>query len=393
MIGFCLGLGLGQLAVPLDGDLPAPPPPPPPPPPPDPDPGPTPDVLQIDTLADGTFEITIDDGVVTLTLTSPAIYAGTYTVDSTALASGPVNIVPPVLSGTPAVGETLTLTPGLWVYDAAAGTPVVTYPAPAGLTLDTDGASYVVQPEDAGTALSVTERATDSNGTRTVQSNGLAVPSSASLSVDLIGAPVMIQQGTGTATITVDLTGYAAGDTIALVYGQQGTPTGATLGGASMQKETTEEAATGWGGSGGRSTLFTHVLTADGAPGTEITVNTNVTTVHAFVLVGIKDGSIDVFARQYANDGLGFDLLVTPNGTRNTIVVAALGRREPFSGDGMSFSANLTSVFNAPADGTIAAGAAFARADDVPAGAFAITADGAATNRASLIALAISETS
>ena len=107
MSGIGLGLGLGNLAdAPGFGPL-------------------VPAVLSVTKLPDGTLQITAADGTLTLTILSPSPFAGSYEITTEALAAGPVNLVPPTIAGTGAVGSTLTATPGLWAFDAAGPAPVL----------------------------------------------------------------------------------------------------------------------------------------------------------------------------------------------------------------------------------------------------------------------------
>lgn len=67
--------------------------------------------------------ILIEDGAVTITLLS-GIYTGTYSTDYTgaaltvsALQAAPMCLVQPAIAGTVGVGNTLNITPGLWLYE------------------------------------------------------------------------------------------------------------------------------------------------------------------------------------------------------------------------------------------------------------------------------------
>ncbi len=60
-------------------------------------------------------DLTPQSGIISFELTQPEIYAGTYTVDSSQLAAGPVNLVPPqVVEATDNPGW-LVMIPGLWL--------------------------------------------------------------------------------------------------------------------------------------------------------------------------------------------------------------------------------------------------------------------------------------
>jgi hypothetical protein len=111
---------------------------------------------------EGEFVVNTAPGELTITVAAPAEYAGDYTVRTADLADGPVNLVPPQISGSPRAGATLEALPGLWAIDETTtsfdvarqwmrdATPI------SGAT----GASYVVDgASDAGCALSVVETA------------------------------------------------------------------------------------------------------------------------------------------------------------------------------------------------------------------------------------------
>ncbi|NOD65754.1 hypothetical protein [Ruegeria sp. HKCCD6109] len=113
--------------------------------------------FSVDTST-GSPVITVEGGTITVTISAPSIYAGTYNVPVADFDSADaVNLVPPVLAGVAAVGEDLTITPGLWLFEgtetattyqnARDGTPVaaVTFP------------TYTVVAADAGTDVTVIE--------------------------------------------------------------------------------------------------------------------------------------------------------------------------------------------------------------------------------------------
>lgn len=109
----------------------------------------------------------------TVTATNPA---GTTSATSTALTiAPPASTAAPTAGGTPALGRTVTCSPGNWSGTPAPaltyqwlrdGTPI------AGATTPT----YVTQAADQGHALTCTVTATNSSGHATATSNGLTVP-------------------------------------------------------------------------------------------------------------------------------------------------------------------------------------------------------------------------
>lgn len=116
-------------------------------------------------------------GKLDITMTSPA-YQGQYGVDLTALAKGPVNLVPPAVVGAAGIGQTLTATPGLWSHDGTLAAPVRAWQwlrDDAAITGATD-TDYVTTPADYGAKLRVAETARDKHGTSTAVSAALAMP-------------------------------------------------------------------------------------------------------------------------------------------------------------------------------------------------------------------------
>ncbi len=94
--------------------------------------------------------------------------------DVTPPPTGPTNTVPPAVTGTTGVGDTLTCTPGTW------------NPTPTGVTyqwkrggVDISGATantHVIVSADQNTALTCAVTATDANGSTTAVSNGTTIP-------------------------------------------------------------------------------------------------------------------------------------------------------------------------------------------------------------------------
>ncbi|NNF90217.1 MAG: Ig-like domain-containing protein [Boseongicola sp.] len=124
--------------------------------------------LSIDTQPDNTLVVNAETGLIDITVTTPAAFAGTYQISTSDLAGGPVNLEPPAITGTVATGQTLTAGAGLWVYDPGAGVPQQGWQWRlagadiAGATTD----SYAVQPGDVGPGLAIRETQSDGFGQR-----------------------------------------------------------------------------------------------------------------------------------------------------------------------------------------------------------------------------------
>ncbi|MBU2994056.1 Ig-like domain-containing protein [Octadecabacter sp. 1_MG-2023] len=106
------------------------------------------------------------DGLLEVTITTPDIFAGTYQVDLTNLAAGPISVLDPLISGLADQGEVLTAD-ALWIYDPDNGVPTISYQwMRDGVAISGEVAqTYTVTNADVGTTLSVISTATDANGT------------------------------------------------------------------------------------------------------------------------------------------------------------------------------------------------------------------------------------
>lgn len=140
-------------------------------------PPPPPPQIEVTIEADNTVTLQAGSGDATLTVTSPATYAGSYDFNLDQLATGPINLAPPAISGPDPYGM-LTLQQGLWVYDAEVSAPALQVQwmqdgtALAGATETT----YTAVPDVVDRAITVVETAADSNGSNTAGSAAITVP-------------------------------------------------------------------------------------------------------------------------------------------------------------------------------------------------------------------------
>lgn len=134
-----------------------------------------PQALDVSMTAPGSLFTAQNGASIEVTVSGTSTYDGTYTFAAAALDSGPVNLVPPVLSGdgSPEVGETLSVTPGLWVYDSAGGLPVIVHTSDGFGMMD--GLDYAIVAADDARTITVLEDATNTRGSRTQPSNGIAI--------------------------------------------------------------------------------------------------------------------------------------------------------------------------------------------------------------------------
>lgn len=116
--------------------------------------------------SENTAQLSVGSGALTLTVTAPAEYAGSYPLTAEDVASGPVELVPPAVAGTPNVGQTMTARAALWAFDGSGMTPSRSWQwRRDGLDIPgATGMSYLLDPADAGALVAVLETAVDGNG-------------------------------------------------------------------------------------------------------------------------------------------------------------------------------------------------------------------------------------
>lgn len=196
MSGLGLGLGLAHSTDQMDIDIV------------------TASPLAVTTMPDGTIEITAEDGVMTITILPPSVFAGAYDILPEALASGPINLVPPQIDGTPAIGEILTATPGLWVFDTQSGAPALSWQwLQDGVVLPGQTALTFSVPAD-GATFGLNEIITQSGtGTAVASATGIAIESqtqtvtipAGKVSEDLTNFPVRFDLATLSSDLWDDL--------------------------------------------------------------------------------------------------------------------------------------------------------------------------------------------
>ena len=175
-------------------------------------------VLSVDITPEETLTVTATPEVLDITVTTPALFAGTYSVDPLDLLAGPVALVPPVIEGLAEVGQMLTARDGLWVHDLAAE-PVTQDWQWQRAGVDVPGATsagYAIQATDIGEELTVTETRSDAYGARAATSAGIAIGFRPSDDPALIGwwdaddAATISADGNGSVSSWADKAGGAA---------------------------------------------------------------------------------------------------------------------------------------------------------------------------------------
>ena len=124
--------------------------------------------LSIDAQPDNTLVVTAETGLVDVTVTTPAEFAGTWQIATADLLNGPVNLVVPGITGLVAEGEVLTAEAGLWAYDTGSGLPVQGWQWRRGGAVipGATGMTYTVTAADVGPGLTVGQTLTDGFGQR-----------------------------------------------------------------------------------------------------------------------------------------------------------------------------------------------------------------------------------
>ncbi|MEL6643265.1 MAG: hypothetical protein AAFQ79_04960 [Pseudomonadota bacterium] len=122
--------------------------------------------LTLTPLADGTIEIDTDADAITVTVTGPELYRGSWTVQTADLDAGPVALLSPRISGSVTAGATVSVIPGLWIYDGSFAAPTHAYQwfIDGTLQVGETGSDLVVPAGAEGALVALTDTATDANG-------------------------------------------------------------------------------------------------------------------------------------------------------------------------------------------------------------------------------------
>lgn len=128
--------------------------------------------LTIGVSAANTLVVNAGTGTIDISVTEPPGFAGTYQANTSALTGGPVNLVPPQISGTATVGQALLADAGLWIYETGAGVPAQSWQwRRSGVDIPGESAaSYTMQTVDIGHSLTVVETMTNGLGQRSTES-------------------------------------------------------------------------------------------------------------------------------------------------------------------------------------------------------------------------------
>lgn len=262
----------------------------------------------------------------------------------------PLHLITPSSFTEPTVGNEVDLGGGYKIVNPAAGTPAI------------------AAPDFTGKGAILSAFATLVGG---------AAP--ASLSYEILAHDTDYDFANGD-TLTVDLTGYVAGDKVLIVYGSANTdPTAATVGGV--------DAGTAIysynGGTGDRKQVgWEFTLTGNGASGTIVVTNAG-TLNQGLIAIGIKGGTRTALTNQSIdNSASAVSASITPTTSTNIILAVLIGEQP---GASVSWT-NATEVLDA-AGGTGQRLISVAVAEDAPASSYSISAQLAAAERAAFTLL------
>ena len=146
-------------------------------------------ILSVDPAPGNTLTVTSAPEAIEIVVTEPADFAGTYQVDPLDLLIGPVNLVPPLIEGSAAVGQSLSVRHGLWIHDLAAEPVSQSWQwRRAGADIPgATGTSYVMQATDEGQGITAVESWTDAYGARSATSAAVSEAFTPVADLGLIG--------------------------------------------------------------------------------------------------------------------------------------------------------------------------------------------------------------
>lgn len=265
-------------------------------------------------------------GDITLVVLVEGAELGTFVLTEAEYNAPVHNLIPPDITGTGNQGDTLSVTPGLWLIDPSLNaTPSYQWLRDGAEIAGSTGQSYVVQAADAGTTMSCRETL----GPGSVASSGIAVDAPPGTHSLTHAEYTYTGSSTTTVPFTIDLSGYTAGDQLVFVFGSEATATAMTVAGSPAILHTTHNVQTHR-----RATIFTHTIgAAEAAAGIAVAV-TATSACNASALVAIHTSGLSFVGQAADHDGNGgaHTPSLTPSQTTNRIAAVSLGRAGNFSG-------------------------------------------------------------
>lgn len=323
------------------------------------------------SATNGDLSVTIGEGVHAGTYSQRATDGAPLTVEM--INNGPVPLTLPVISGTPLQGETLSFTPGLWIYagDGPGDQTVLWINNTDGATGST-GATYTLQASDVADTIRIRETfggvTVDSTPTSVIAAS--ATPTAPFAVTQLLEARAKTGYGPTSQFGTVDLSAYSAGTQILILQANIAS-TGASVDGVAATHLTSGETY----GGGIHAHAFVATLTAQGTADAPITVTQSIDWSSQLVSVyAIEGGVID----GVDGNGLGggsADLTVTPTSANNVMLALNSVNSGAVT---TAWSGNIAETFEGVSGTKMLS---LARADDAPVATFnATTTLSAATN-------------
>ena len=336
--------------------------------------------LQIDTEpfdvvvdATGQLQIQGNDGRAFAVDADENYYDGDYNIPAGSLASGPVTLLPPLLSGPadPIAGDVLTLLPGLVAYDPDYGDLTLDYSVSGAGVLDLAlpmKPTYTVDPADVGTVVTVQTLVTQGSNSVQLASNAVDIPGAAGLVWETVTVPVTPFAVALTHTYIVDLSTFGAGDTIVLTSGPAGYSDTITVDGVAATRIGTSP-----GNSGARLTLYTLTLSGPGSSVASVDVtlpSLNRCTVN---VLGVRGGTLVAsdFGADQNRIFTPVTLVGAPTAASNLVLSIVHGGTVVFDGPGLSWSGVTEDFYSGPLNNGLDA-IAVATAQDVPVAPYTV---------------------
>ena len=134
-------------------------------------------LLAVEPMADGTLVVQAASGEISLTVTAPPEFAGTFVTDSALIAGGPVNLVPPVVEGAAEAGGELSARGGLWIYGGEVTGEAWVWRRNGTAISGATSPVYTVGLDDLGATLTVVQALTAEGGSREAESAPVGITS------------------------------------------------------------------------------------------------------------------------------------------------------------------------------------------------------------------------
>ena len=317
------------------------------------------------------------------------------TLTTARLDAGPDFLDEPIIEAGPhTAGDTISITRPLLISNEGALPITETWTGQDGSinTADPDAYDYTLVEADVG-SFSLSMQATDSDGSRTATSNSVTV-NSASVALYAEELELFVERTGSTATNhprDYDATAVSDGDTLIMVFGNEGNVSSCTVGGnpATLLEDVT-------GSTPAKGTAFSYLMPVDGVA--DLTIEpvfadpeNDITRVVLYTNGVVEDSNV---AEVSGGGGVG-SINVTPNSATNIIVGVVSGDQGTVTDpDGFDWSGVLTGNEVSFFRNGFAASVSWAKVADVAVAATAVSGTGrdAGADQYALYGFAIGET-